>query len=70
MNILMSGAFGFMGSYLTPHLLNQDGHLGVITRRVPGTFEAIAKQIDCHVHDLSEPGDVPLARSYDCLMAQ
>ena len=68
MNVLISGGFGFIGSYLTPYLLKQGGQLGLIVRRVPDTFVDIAEQVDCYVHDLSEPTDVRLARTYDCFV--
>jgi UDP-glucose 4-epimerase len=68
MNVLMSGGFGFIGSYLMPHLLSEGDHLGLITRRVPETFQEIANKVDCHVHDLSEPSDLRLSRSYDCFV--
>jgi UDP-glucose 4-epimerase len=67
-NILISGGFGFIGSYLTPYLLDKSVHVGVITRRVPQTFKDIAKKVDCHVHDLSEDGDVRVPRAYDCFV--
>lgn len=68
MNILISGGFGFIGSYLTPHLLDKATHVGVITRRVPGTFEEIAKKVDCYIHDLGESPDLRLLRKYDCFV--
>jgi UDP-glucose 4-epimerase len=64
----MSGGFGFIGSYLTPCLLDKGVHVGLITRRVPNTFQDVAKQVDCHIHDLSERTDLRLERNYDCFV--
>lgn len=68
MNVLMSGGFGFVGAYLTPLLVDTGAHVGVIARRVPGSFQEIAKQVDCYVHDLSELTNLRLARQYDCFV--
>ena len=65
MNLLISGGFGFIGGYLLPYLLGKDVHVGLIARRVPATFQEIAKRVDLHIHDLSEPASLRLSRQYD-----
>jgi nucleoside-diphosphate-sugar epimerase len=68
MSTLISGGFGFIGSYLTPHFIGRGGPVGVITRRVPPSFADVARRVDCYVHDLADGGPLRLARRYDCFV--
>ena len=69
MNVLISGGFVFIGSYLTPYFLRKGANVGVITRRVPETFRGIAQEVDCYVHDVGGGGGGPrLRRQYDCFV--
>ncbi len=68
MSTLISGGFGFIGSYLTPHFVGKDDGVGVIARRVPDSFADVARHVDCYVHDLAEGGPLRLRRRYDCLV--
>lgn len=68
MNLLISGGFGFVGGYLLPYLLGKGVHVGLIARRVPATFQEIAKQVDLHIHDLSEPTGLRVSRRYDAFI--
>jgi UDP-glucose 4-epimerase len=68
MSTLISGGFGFIGSYLTPRFIGEGGPVGVIARRVPPSLADVARRVDCYVHDLAEGGPLRLARRYDCFV--
>ena len=68
MNILLSGGFGFIGSGLTPLLLRNVARVGVIARRIPDSFRHLAADVECHIHDLSQPADLRLGSTYDCFI--
>lgn len=52
MNILISGGFGFIGSYLTNHLLNKGHNIGILSRGIPGYFESIAQRTQVYIYDI------------------
>lgn len=65
MNVLIGGGFGFIGSYLTPWFLEHGAAVGVLARRVPPSFEDLARRVECHIHHLGADSPPQLGKQYD-----
>jgi len=65
MNILISGGFGFIGSYLVNCLLNKGHNIGILSRGVPGYFESIAQRTQVHIHDVTDNITFKPSTEYD-----
>lgn len=65
MNLLISGGFGFIGSYLIDKLLAQGHTVGVISRKVPDYLIGLARKTDVYLADVTKPIRFEHARDYD-----
>ena len=63
--ILVSGGFGYIGSYLVNHLLNQGYQVGVLARSVPAHFSELAKLVDVYIADIVKPIECVPQKKYD-----
>jgi UDP-glucose 4-epimerase len=65
MRLLISGATGFVGSYLTAYLLKQKVQLGILTRRVPSYLRALTSNIDVYQSEVTKLASLTTSKKYD-----
>lgn len=65
MNVLISGGFGFIGSYMTNNFLKKGYRVGIITKRVPSYFKDFSQKIDLYLLDITKPLKQKLRKKYD-----
>lgn len=65
MNILISGGFGFIGSYLAGVLLRGGHQVGILARNVPPYFKALADRTEVFLSDITENISIKSSRHYD-----
>lgn len=68
MKILVTGSFGFIGSYLISMLIQEKYNVGAIARSVPHYLNDFACNCDVYIWDIRKPNDIPLREKYDFLV--
>lgn len=65
MRLLISGATGFIGSYLTAFLLKQKIQVGILTRKVPSYLQSLMSNIDVYQIEITKPISLTTLKKYD-----
>jgi UDP-glucose 4-epimerase len=65
MRLLISGATGFIGSYLTAFLLKQRVQVGILTRKVPSYLQSLMPNIDVYRIEITKPISLKTSKKYD-----
>jgi UDP-glucose 4-epimerase len=68
MRVLITGAFGFIGSYMLGNLLGQGFKVGVIVRNVPAHFKGLAGKVDLYLADVTKKIQINLRKDYDVVI--
>ena len=65
MNILISGGFGFIGSYLANYLLSKGHNVGILSRGIPIYFKSFAHRTQVYISDITDDITVKPSTNYD-----
>jgi UDP-glucose 4-epimerase len=68
MNILISGGFGYIGSYIAKKFFEEGHTVGIITKEIPPHFEDFSKSFEVYIQDITKPIKLDLSRKYDLLI--
>jgi len=65
MNILISGGFGFIGSYMIDNFLKKGHKVGVLVRSIPPYFNYLAYKVEVYLSDITKPISLDVSEKYD-----
>ncbi|MDB5866705.1 MAG: hypothetical protein JWO70_4511 [Betaproteobacteria bacterium] len=68
MKVLVTGGFGYIGSYVVTELLGRGHEVGVVSRGKPDHLEDICRSVAFHRWDIRDPWPEPAFPRYDLMI--
>jgi UDP-glucose 4-epimerase len=65
MNVLISGGFGYIGSYMVDNFQKRGWKVGVISRSIPDYLRNLAVGVKVHIADITKPIKFNLENEYE-----